>query len=95
MVLENVLTSLIYMQLSSFLSTTLWVLWDGGFSAGGGLWLWGIEQPPWLSQLATSVAKSGVQLLTPSKANKEARVMESKVCFILDVSNLGVGGSAL
>ena len=58
------------MQLSSFLSTTLWVLWDEGFSAGGGLWLWGIEQPPWLSPLGTNVTKSRVELLTPSKANR-------------------------
>ena len=34
-----------------------------------------------------NITKSGVQLLTAQKANEEARLVERKVCFILDAGS--------
>ena len=40
-----------------------------------------------------SVTESGVRLLAAQKRNTEARLVERKVCFILDARSLGgVGG---
>ena len=40
-----------------------------------------------------NITKSGVQLLTAQKANEEARLVERKVCFILDAGSWwGEGG---
>ena len=37
------------------------------------------------------VTESGVWLLAVRRADKEAKLVEKKVCFILDSSNLGGG----